>query len=170
MDEAFQKLVGKQDTVFRLGTDTFFRHEGTQTIFEYIREENQRIEYTFKGLEQLYSGDQEFDYQSTDWNDDRYLPLLMNIESAITAVYRTDPALKDKQVIAVLECLATKPEMSLANPLAVSIQDNLKLTLSLYNFSRREVLGTLKRVLKSVKRHHKLDGSRGYLDFVKDYI
>jgi len=30
-----------------------------------------------------------------DWNDDRYLPLLMNIESAITAVYRTNPALKD---------------------------------------------------------------------------
>jgi len=116
MDEAFQKLIGKQDTVFRLGTNTFFRHEGTQTIFEYVREENQRIEYTFKDWEQLYSGSQEFDYQSTDWNDDRYLPLLMNIESAITAVYRTDPALKDKQVIAVLERLATMPEMSLANP------------------------------------------------------
>jgi hypothetical protein len=170
MDEAFQKLIGEQDTVFRLGTNTFFRHEGTQTIFEYVREENQRIEYTFKDWEQLYSGSQEFDYQSTDWNDDRYLPLLMNIESAITAVYRTDPALKDKQVIAVLERLATKPEMSLANPLTVSIQDNLRLTLSLYNFSRREVLGALKRVLKSAKRHHKLDGSRGYLDFVKDYI
>jgi len=94
----------------------------------------------------------------------------MKIESAITAVYRTNPAVKDKQVIAVLERLATKPEMSLANPLAVSIQDNLKLTLSLYNFSRREALGTLKRVLKSAKRHHKLDGSRGCLDFVKDYI
>jgi hypothetical protein len=128
------------------------------------------MEYTFKDWEQLYSGNQEFDYQSTDWNDDRYLPLLMKIEPAITAVYRTNPAVKDKQVIAVLERLATKPEMSLANPLAVSIQDNLKLTLSLYNFSRREVLGTLKRVLKSAKRHHKLDGSRGCLDFVKDYI
>ena len=170
MDEAFQKLIGKQDTVFRLGTNTFFRHEGTQTIFEFVRDENRRIEYTFKALKQLYSGDQEFDYQSTDWNDDRYLPLLINIESAITAVYRSDPALRDKQVIVVLERLATKPEMSLANPLAVSIQDNLKLTLSLYNFFRREVLGALKRVLKSAKRHHKLDASRGYLDFVKDYI
>ena len=170
MDEAFRKLIGKQDTVFRLGTNTFFRHEGNQTIFEYVPEEDRKIEYTFKDLEQLYSGDQEFDYQSTDWNDDRYLPLLMNIESAITAVYRADPTLKDKQVIAVLERLTTKPKMSLPNPSAVSIQDNLKLTLSLYNFSRREVIGALKRVLKSAKRHHKLDGSRGYLDFVKGYI
>ena len=170
MDEVFRKLIGKEDTVFRLGTDTFFRHEGTQTIFEYAPEEDRRIEYTFKALEQLYSGDQEFDYQSTDWNDDRYLPLLINIESAITAVYRTEPVLKDKQVIAVLERLTTKPEMKLANLLAVSIQDNLTLTLSLYDFSRREVIGALKRVLKSAKRHHKLDGSRGYLDFVKNYI
>jgi hypothetical protein len=102
--DACHGLIGKQDTVFRLGTYTFFRYEGTQTIFEYVREENQRMEYTFKDWEQLYSG------------------------------------------------------------------DNLKLTLNLYNFSRREVLGTLKRVLKSAKRHHKLDGSRGCLDFVKDYI
>jgi hypothetical protein len=70
------------------------------------------MEYTFKDWEQLYSGNQEFDYQSTDWNDDRYLPLLMKIESAITAVYRTNPAVEDKQVIAVLERLATKPEMN----------------------------------------------------------
>lgn len=75
-------------------------------------------------------------------------------------------ALRDKQVIAVLERLTPKPEMRLLNPLAVSIQDNLKLTLRLYNFSRREVIGAQRRVLKSAKRHYKLDGSRGYLDFV----
>lgn len=90
MDEAFRKLIGNQDTVFRLGTNTFFRHEGTQTIFEYVPEGNRRIEYTFKAFEQLYSGEQELDYQRTDWNDDRYLLLLMNIESAITAVYRLE--------------------------------------------------------------------------------
>jgi len=73
-------------------------------------------------------------------------------------------------VIAVLERLVTKPDMPLGQPLATAIQDRVRLILSVNRYSKREVIGCLRKVLKSARLHHADAGARGYLDFIRDLI
>ncbi len=54
--------------------------------------------------------------------------------------------------------------------MSIAIQDQIKLILSTDTYSIKEVLGCLKKVQRSVKRHHSVAGATGYLDFIKDRI
>lgn len=96
-----------------------------------------------------------------------YLPLLMAIESGINRAHTTDPGLKDKIVITILKRLIMRPDINLNHPVSIAVQDNLKLTLPTNAFSKKEVIGSLKKVLRSVTRRHAVDGPKGYLDFIK---
>ncbi len=99
-----------------------------------------------------------------------FFHLVSAIESAIARVYKRNPGLKDKTVITVLERLIGKPAVHLGDELSTTIQTNMRLILSAEPYSRKEVIGCLKKVQRSVKLHHSVDGPTGYLDFIKDQI
>ena len=101
---------------------------------------------------------------------DDYLPLLAAIEYAISSVQRTDPDLKDKMVITVLGRLVVKPDMPLGQEVPTAIQDRMRLILSVERYSEREVVGCIRKVLKSAKPHHADGGLRGHLDFIRERI
>ncbi|MEE9152323.1 MAG: hypothetical protein V3U20_10915, partial [Thermoplasmata archaeon] len=111
-------------------------------------------------------------------NEDEYSGLLSAIESAISGYYRENTALKDRDVIAALKNLRrdlTGKYSTARYPFEHRVQDNICMVLlakSEYGMrrSKREVKACLNHVLSSVKRHHKIDGVRGYLDFIVEYI
>ena len=85
--------------------------------------------------------------------------------------YRADPTLTDGTVGLALGLLATNPEGDVQHDaLARARQLELRLLLSLNDYSRDEVRQALRKVRKSVDRHTRVDGRRGYLDFICRYL
>ena len=105
-----------------------------------------------------------------EWAEDKYLPLLLYIETAILDYYRKHPGIKDRTVIPILESLSKNPEMKSQHELLKNIQNDLRLNLSVYTYSKAEVKGSLKRVLKSVKSHRRTGGAQGYLQFIDEFF
>lgn len=120
-------------------------------------------------IEELCEGSAPFESTDEEWTD-MYLPLLMAVESGINRAHASDPDLKDKIIITILKRLIMKPDINLNHPVTIAIQDNLKLTLATNTYSKKEVIGSLKKVLRSVTRHHSVNGSKGYLNFIKDQV
>ena len=167
MDHGFIKAVehvaGNEDVVFNVGENTFFTNQDEGTRVRYVHSESEVVDWELKPLASLYEGNEPFlASDSDDWNDE-YLRLFIAIETAIRREYRERSELKDKQVIAVLSRLVSNPEIRLTGTLVRLIQNNLRLCLSANPYSKKEVIGALRKVLKSVKRHHHVDGPRGYL-------
>jgi hypothetical protein len=95
----------------------------------------------------------------------------MAIEQEVVRCYRTDSSLTDGAVGLALDLLTTNPEDNVQHDsLAHRIQLELRLLLSLNDYSRDEVRKALRKVRKSVYRHTRHDGRRGYLDFLCDYL
>lgn len=174
MDKAFvdaiKQIAGDAEVVFNVGHNTFFVHQDEVTRVRYFHSESAVVGWELKPLASLYEGNRPF--LDSDWDDldDEYLPILIAIESGILREYREHPELKDKQVINVLTRLVSNPEMRLASKLARSIQDHLSLCLSTNDYSKKQVIGSLRKVLKSVKRHHSVDGAKGYLNFIQEKL
>jgi len=106
-----------------------------------------------------------------DPEDEGFLPLLMCIEDAIASHDRGAPDLTDGQVSLALSRLLIKLEGDPGdNHLARRIQLSLRLSLSLNDYSRREVIWALRRVARSVERHRRAAGVRGYLDFIQEFF
>jgi hypothetical protein len=42
--------------------------------------------------------------------------------------------------------------------------------LSTHDYSRDEVRRGIRKILESAKRHNDLEGRRGYLDFILEYV
>jgi len=174
MDRAFinaiKQIAGADEVVFSIGHNTFFTHQGEATRVRYCHSELAVVGWELKSLASLHEGTRPF--LDSDWDDlnDEYLPVLIAIESGILREYQQHPELKDKQVANVLTRLVSKPEIPLASNLARSIKDNLRLCLSTNDYSRKQVIGALRKVLKSVKRHHCAGGPRGYLNFIKERL
>lgn len=156
------------ENVFSIGHNTFFSHEGNQTVVRYVGEKG-TAELTLGTIEALCSGSAPFESADEDWID-RYLPLLTAIEAAINRAHRDNPGLRDKDLIPILERLVMKPDINLSDQTAQAIQDYLKLTLATNTYSRKEVTGSLKKVLRSVRNHRAVDGPKGYLNFIKDKV
>ena len=127
--------------------------------------------------------------------EDEFLPVLINIETAILAVYRENPELADYQVESALEALArtyageakNKPASTPKNPLAQEVYQVVKSIcdwqlgrenlvdeegqpIHLQVLSRDEMLAVLKRLRKSVQFWNKESGSQGYLNYIKQFI
>jgi Mg2+ and Co2+ transporter CorA len=164
-----REIHGKGDIIFSVDHNTFFVHSDSASIVQYVNEKNKKIEHQLGTIDELCEGDALFQSSDDDWTD-KYLPLLMAIESAINRIQRTRSDMTDKNVIAVLERLLLKPDMKLHGYLSVAIQDHIKLTLATNSYSKKEVVGCLKKVLHSVKNHHRIGGSKGYLNFIKDKV
>jgi len=169
MDQELIAKIGRpqpgEKRIFSIGRNTHFVKRGQDTIMRYTADSGESIEHALRNIEELSEGDDLFDSSGEDWMDD-YLPLLMAIENAIDNEHILDPGLKDKTVIAILQRLTGKPDMRLPGRLTPAIQNNMRLILSTTAYSRKQVIGCLKKVLRSAKRHHAVDGPTGYLDFI----
>jgi len=126
-------------------------------------------EYTLKPLKDLYAPGT--DTPSVDPQDERYIPLFLGIEGTIAGYYEDEPGLTDGAVGLTLDQLAMDPDSTPAgDDLAREIAVELRLCLSLWDYSRQEVRAALRKVRKSVERHSKIDGRRGYLDFIVKFF
>ena len=125
--------------------------------------------YAIKPLPQLYGRGTGVD--SVEFTDDRFMALLMSIERTLVNAYSDHPSLTDGLVLAALERLCLSPEADARpDPLAASVQFQLRVTCSMNDYSRQDVRHALRKVKQSVARHNKLAGTRGYLNFITQTI
>ena len=99
-----------------------------------------------------------------------HLDVLQNIEFVLVSGYRSDRSIDDRIVADVLiaAILDAEPEDSRARSLNESMESIRALRSDIPDDIWRDGLRT---VLESVHRHSSLKpGSRGYLDFVSDYV
>ncbi len=173
MDRDFLRQLGEHTTsdavVFSIGHNTSFESRPEGRFVRYVTPAGEVVEHRLASIAELAEGDSPFDSTDEEWQD-KYLSLLMAIESAINRVRTTWPDLRDKVVMTVLDRLTFKPDITLGDELSTAIQDQIKLILSTSTYSMKEVLGCLKKVQSSVRRHHSVAGPTGYLDFIKDRI
>ena len=104
-------------------------------------------------------------------DEDEYMDILLTIEGAIAGFYREDPKLKDIDVITALKNL--KKGLTKEYP-AGCLEDQIQIRIcaiaSYRSRTKKEVQICLARILKSVKVHRRVDGIRGYLNFIIDYV
>ena len=126
--------------------------------------------------------------------EEENLDILQNIESSINAVYKVDRNLTDYEVDSALEALLRtysgqaggKPPVVPHNPLSLKVYENVreicdirlgkkplekkdKKTLALEPVEMDLMLKCLKRVRKSVQYWNKQSGTRGYLDYIRQF-
>lgn len=127
------------------------------------------FEYTIKPLAKLYGPGSGKD--SIDPTDPQFMPLLLGIEESILSAFEHRPTLTDAAATTALQQLAMSPEMDVSNDdLAEAVQYNLRLTLSLNDYSRQDVRHALRKIGKSIARHTRTQGPRGYLTFIKEHM
>jgi|SRR6266545_3471713 len=108
---------------------------------------------------------------TVDPTDKQYMPLFLAIEQGMVRHYRSDPYLTDAKVLLALERLAMSPETDPAGDALVRhLQYELRLLLSLKDYSRQDVRAALRKIAKSVARHTRLAGPDGYLTFIRDHV
>jgi len=121
--------------------------------------------YQLKPLETLY-----VEQASRKISENEMLSLLYQIERAVMEYDMVEKGLTDSSVIIALEKLSMKPEAPAQDELLKFIRGYLRMFMSIHDFSRSELRQGVNRVLRAVRRHNKIDGTRGYLDFIGKYI
>ena len=134
-----------------------------------VRQAGEERRYALKSLSDLYGPGHNVD--TVDPEDQRFMPLFLTIEEAIVRHCEQDnPGLTDGTVALVLDQLGMGPGSTTPDPLAKRIQVQLRLCLSMNDYSRQEVKAALKEVAKSVDRHTCASGPRGYLNFIAQFF
>ena len=128
------------------------------------------VKYVVKPLNELYGKGPGGD--AVDPEDEEYMPLFLAIEGEIVRCDRASSrGMRDATVSVALSSLAMSPETTVGlSHLAMQIQLSLRMSLSLNDYSRQDVKQAIRRVLRSVERHSKAAGQRGYLDFIRQYV
>ncbi len=110
--------------------------------------------------------------QSTiDPRSETFQPLLMSIEKAIVHYNALeDPSLTDGAALLVVKQLGMDPDREPADALGKRIHLAMRRCLHTNNYSRQDVKGCLRQVSKSIDRHNRVDGVRGYLDFIREFV
>jgi len=133
-----------------------------------VETEAGKTEYQLKPLSELYGSGMG---GTLDPETKQFMPLFIAIEQAIADYSRNDPSLTDAGVSLALDRMSMKPECEVPDgDLVWSLQLDLRLLLSAMNYSRQEVRGAIRKIAKSVERHTRVDGSRGYLSFIVNYV
>jgi hypothetical protein len=127
----------------------------------------EEIDRPLKPLADLYAEKEGTPAREID--PEEYLTLLRCIEGAISAFYDEHPDTTDARAIRVLEGLIDRLEPEEPGPMRLSIQDHLRLELSLNDWSRFEVLACLRKIRKSVKLHRAGEASQVYLEFISRF-
>jgi hypothetical protein len=80
-------------------------------------------------------------------------------------------ALTDADVSLALDRLGANPEGDPGgDALARRIQRDLRLLLSVNDYSRQDVRAAIRKITRSVARHTRLAGPSGYLTFIQQYV
>ncbi|MDE1881813.1 MAG: hypothetical protein KGI89_14870 [Euryarchaeota archaeon] len=103
--------------------------------------------------------------------EDRLKPLLYALEATVHAQYRLSPRLRDVEVVEALH----QVQRSLKDggrpprdPLARALREALE-AIPEEGYDRNDRAMALRFLVASAKRHRRVDGPRGYLDFVARY-
>jgi hypothetical protein len=110
--------------------------------------------YQLKPFEELYA-----EQESRNNTKEELMSLLYQIERTIKEYDTENYCLTDSSVILALEQLSIR-----------NLTNNLRMFMSMHNFSRNELRQGINRVLRSARRHNKVDGTRGYLDFIIEHV
>jgi hypothetical protein len=121
--------------------------------------------YQLKPFEELYA-----EQESRNNTKEELMSLLYQIERTIKEYDTENYGLTDSSVILALEQLSMKPEAPAQSEFLRNITNNLRMFMSMHNFSRNELRQGINRVLRSARRHNKVDGTRGYLDFIIEHV
>ena len=121
--------------------------------------------YQLRPFGELYS-----EQESRKNTEEEMMSLLYRIERTIKEYDTENHGLIDSSVIPALEQLSMKPETPVQNDLLRYITDNLRMFMSRHDYSRSELRQSINRVLRSARRHNKVDGTRGYLDFIIEHV
>ena len=122
-----------------------------------------------KPLKELYG--RGINAPTLDVTSEEYRPLLMEIERSITEFDRRRSRLTDAIVASALNRMGINPEMDPGkDELVRSLQMDLRVLLSLNDYSRQDLIQAIRKINKSVARHTRADGPRGYLDFISKYV
>ncbi|MEK6921310.1 MAG: hypothetical protein AABX82_05475, partial [Nanoarchaeota archaeon] len=107
-----------------------------------------------------------------DNDREAFLPIIMAIEETIWSYYMDNGSLKDSDIIETLKDIRDNifSEKVEFNALGNEILNKLKLVLYLNNYDRRDLSLSISSVLKSVKLHRSMSGSRGYLNFISGFF
>ena len=102
--------------------------------------------------------------------EEEFMDLLFAIEGAIAEYYRENPKIKDVMVINSLKNLKKDLTKKYHDRcLEDMIQIRIRVALSGKRRTKKELQLCLAHILKSVKLHRQIDGSRGYLNFIVNY-
>jgi hypothetical protein len=127
------------------------------------------LRYVLAPLHELYgrgSGQ-----RSPDPTSEALAPLLLVIQQAIVEAFEDDPRLHDARVARALARLQRSPEENFAVfGLTAAIQAALRLTLSLNDYSREDVLAALDEIAQNVAVQSNLAGPQGYLQYLQQYL
>jgi len=121
--------------------------------------------YQLKSFEELYAGQ-----DSRKSAKEEIMSLLYQIERTIKEYDMKNQGLTDSSVIMALEKLSMKPEAPAQSEFLRNITDYLRMFMSMHSFSRSELRQGINRVLRSARRHYKIDGTRGYLNFIRENV
>ncbi len=104
--------------------------------------------------------------------EDTYLPLLLAIEKEIKGAYDSKPRMRDIDALrAVQEAKRLlKQGKTKQSNLAGSIVMSLQQVIKVNGYSPEEAEMCLSHIAASIRRHRRVDGSRGYLDFISGYV
>jgi len=168
MDQQFLELLGpledKSPSV--LASKVRFKDEDSSEV--QINGADGAREYRLRALDDLFGKGR--GSETINIQDERFHPLLMTIEHAIVEHFEQNPAMTDGQVSLTLRSLGMNPAANSTDPLSRRIERDLRVFLSVHDWSRQEVKLGLRKVLQSVERHTKLAGVRGYLSFIVKYV
>jgi len=129
-----------------------------------ITADNGEFTYQLKPFEELYA-----EQESRKNTKEELMSLLYQIERTIKE-YDINNDITDSSVILNLEQLSMKTEVPAQNDLLRSMTDHLRMFMSMHTFSRSELRQGINRVLRSARRHNKVDGTRGYLNFIRENV
>ncbi|MHB8092997.1 MAG: hypothetical protein ACYDH8_15585 [Syntrophales bacterium] len=121
--------------------------------------------YQLKSFEELYA-----EKDSRKSAKEEIMSLLYQIERTIKDYDMKNQGFTDSSVIMALEKLSMKPEAPAQSEFLRNITDYLRMFMSMHSFSRSELRQGINRVLRSAKRHNKIDGTRGYLNFIRENL
>lgn len=130
-----------------------------------VSSEKGRFTHKLKLLNELYTAT-----PSSTYDEARELQLLAAIESPIKRMSEDNEEITDSSVIFALEMLSSKPEIESSDEIAQAISRDLRICLSMTDYSRDEVRRGIRKVLNSAKKHNRDSGRKGYLNFIREFL
>lgn len=118
-----------------------------------------------------------------DFNDDEHIAVCQNIEVVLREQYELHPDLTDTQCMFALDSakVAIKKEFGYAKNERVRSKEETQGIINwcvaigleridkVNNLTLKEYINRLEKIRKSVERHSKF-GTRGYYEFIKNYV